>query len=602
MEHSPLTTSPVGMTSLARATESLAGEFRLTPLLERILTAAVDLMQCDSGSLCLVDQAAGVYRKVIDLGVGCQSGEEFPLTEGVTGAVVRNDGTVNFRRYSDVPFGHVSPNDIRHGRSVIGVPIRLGDEFIGACIVFGNSPSRVFDVRDAELLELFALHAATAIATSRLHADVVTRASESASEFGRESTLREIHDTIGRSVASIVANLESPIPALGPDHEELKQNLERARRHAREALEDLERSAQSLVPHQLRGRSLNDAVNDELEWVRSHSTLKTDLVVVGGHGELPAKLSTPLFRIAREALSNAVRHSDASRLRVGLIFEEDNVSVVVEDDGEGFAVGTAPTGMGTGLAAMEARAEAAGGVLTVDSTPGWGTRVTARLPRGRALLERAEDEPIRAMVVHENAIVRAGLVATLSTACPDVRVIGSVDDPADARATTSLLQPDVVVVRLRRTETIARHVSALRNARRDVGIVLVGDSEDDAMMQAAALAGVNGVIGVASEPEEIALAVRAAARGDVEVPSPVRSLGAANAAQVSRQDLTPREAEVSDLVCEGLGDKQIATRLGISVKTVEKHVGALLRKTGAHNRTMLAVLIANAEAQQRVSA
>ena len=153
---------------LAALANDLAGEFALEPLLERILRNAVLLLGCESGSICTIDELRQVYRKEVDLDVGCRSGEVFPLDEGVTGAVVRADGAVTFSRYSAVPGGHIHPDDVRCSRAVVGVPIRLGSVIIGACIVFGNDAERTFDGDDTRLLELFAIHAAVAIANSRL--------------------------------------------------------------------------------------------------------------------------------------------------------------------------------------------------------------------------------------------------------------------------------------------------------------------------------------------------------------------------------------------------------------------------------------------------
>ena len=75
--------------ALTGAVEDLAGRFTLQPLLERILRRAVGLLGADAGSISTVDEAAGTYRKEADLGVECQEGRVFPLTEGTTGAVVR---------------------------------------------------------------------------------------------------------------------------------------------------------------------------------------------------------------------------------------------------------------------------------------------------------------------------------------------------------------------------------------------------------------------------------------------------------------------------------------------------------------------------------
>src|ERR1700734_3250233 len=93
---------------LIAVAEDLAGEFSLRPLLERILRRCTELLGCHAGSICSVDEAAGTYRKEADIGVACQSGQVFPLTEGMTGTVVARRGPVWFNRYDQVPGGHVA--------------------------------------------------------------------------------------------------------------------------------------------------------------------------------------------------------------------------------------------------------------------------------------------------------------------------------------------------------------------------------------------------------------------------------------------------------------------------------------------------------------
>lgn len=156
------------LADLALRAGDLAGEFSLEPLLERILRNAVELLHCTSGSICTIDAEQNTYRKEADLGVGCRSGEVFPLDEGVTGAVVHAGAPVAFRRYSAVPGGHIRADDVRHSRAVLGAPIRLGGVIVGACVVFGSDIEREFDESDMQLLELFTIHAAVAIANSRM--------------------------------------------------------------------------------------------------------------------------------------------------------------------------------------------------------------------------------------------------------------------------------------------------------------------------------------------------------------------------------------------------------------------------------------------------
>ena len=73
--------------AITAVAQHLAGEFSLRPLLERILMRCTELLGCDAGSICSVDEDAGTYRKEADVGIRCQSGQVFPLTEGMTGAV-----------------------------------------------------------------------------------------------------------------------------------------------------------------------------------------------------------------------------------------------------------------------------------------------------------------------------------------------------------------------------------------------------------------------------------------------------------------------------------------------------------------------------------
>lgn len=157
------------MTLISTLAEDLAGEFRLQPLLEKILTNAVRLLDCHSGSICTIDETSNTYRKEVDLDVHCQAGQIFRLDEGVTGAVKRAGRCVSFRRYADVPFGHIDHGDDRFRSPVIGIPLTHNHSLIGAFIVFGQPFSEPFAAEDSAQLELFATHASIAIVNARAH-------------------------------------------------------------------------------------------------------------------------------------------------------------------------------------------------------------------------------------------------------------------------------------------------------------------------------------------------------------------------------------------------------------------------------------------------
>jgi signal transduction protein with GAF and PtsI domain len=178
----------------------------LRPLLERILVHATGLLHGDAGSLCSVDEAAGTYPKEADIGVACQSGQVFPLTEGMTGIVVARRAPTWFRRCDQVPGGHVAQSERATLRGVIGVPLEWRGRIIGASIVFSRDQCRVFGSDDAELLELFARHAAIALAHARLH--------EAAEERAR-SRRDPAWPFTGRTAAGRIAGRQSRLARCG---------------------------------------------------------------------------------------------------------------------------------------------------------------------------------------------------------------------------------------------------------------------------------------------------------------------------------------------------------------------------------------------------
>ena len=127
--------------------------------------------------------------------MACQSGAVFPLTEGMTGAVVARRAPVWFDRYDDVPGGHVAPESRATIRGVIGVPLEWRGRIIGACIVFSRDGRRAFGPADAELLRLFARHAAIALANARMHEENA-RLTSAATENRRLRRLLQLRDEL----------------------------------------------------------------------------------------------------------------------------------------------------------------------------------------------------------------------------------------------------------------------------------------------------------------------------------------------------------------------------------------------------------------------
>jgi signal transduction histidine kinase/DNA-binding NarL/FixJ family response regulator len=580
--------------ALAAMATDLAGQFALAPLLERILRHTMELLGCESGSICTVDEVAGTYRKEVDLGVGCLSGQTFPLDEGVTGEVVRARRSVIFDEYADVRGGHITTEDRASLHGVIGVPIRWDGSIIGTCVVFSRDPLRRFTDDDATLVELFATHAAIAIANARLHALAAQKESDAAIMAERERVVRDVHDTVGRGLAAVLLHLDAAEREFQAHHDPVPA-ITQARAAARVALGETQRTVLGLGPALLDGRSLNEAVALELDWLRSTAGLDTRLVVVGEPTTLAPETARQLFRIVQESLTNVLEHARARRVRVGLVYGGEGITALIEDDGCGFdlsSLSTAPSspGRGLGLRSLAARARHLGGTLHIDSTAQWGTRVRAEVPYLTAAMSDASRSRWRVLVVHRRPVVRAGLVRMLGLVEPDIQVVGEVDNAKQAIEAFELLRPHVVLADLDLQHIDGVQLTAyLRASDPAAAVVLLIGSVADDRVRAAAQIGAVGFVEHDADPASLARSIVAAARGDSLVTAEFLSRFTASLSAATDDDhLTARERQVRALVEQGLPDKQIAAELDISVKTVEKHVGAILRKTGAANRTMLA--------------
>jgi len=622
---------------LIAVAEDLAGEFSLRPLLERILRRCTELLGCPAGSICSVDEAAGTYRKEADIGVACQSGRVFPLTEGMTGAVVAHRAPIWFARYDEVHGGHVAPGDRATLRGVIGVPLEWRGRIIGACIVFSRDERRVFGPDDAELLELFARHAAIALATAQMHEAAEERARAEAAAAERDRLLGEVHDSLTQRLVSIRVHLDAG-------------QFEQASTAARDALAETRLTLLGLASSPLNGQTLEAALRSEAAWAQSIGGLELRYVSAGTPAAMEESLAHGVLLVAREALTNIVRHARANSVRLGLMYEPDAVTLLVQDDGQGFDPKAGWPGDRFGLRALSERARVLGAAVDVDSLAGWGTRIRARFPY--RLGEEQAAPRLRVLIAAARPLLRAGIARLLSATDPGLEVVGEAATAEQALKACAGLWPDVVLADLGLPagdpavsgSGPARHAGDSTAApapmaplapmdpmaplapmasldplaapgrpgppvpdvtglllRRHPGLAVVGLCEvgDEKLVATAIRAGARGCVDTGADGPELARAVIAAGRGQAILSGPaLQRLQGGLRDDEAGPALTERERQVRSLMEQGLPDKLIAEQLVLSIKTVEKHVGAVLRKTGARNRTELAALAGQARLRQ----
>jgi len=197
---------------------------------------------------------------------------------------------------------------------------------------------------------------------------------------------------------------------------------------------------------------------------------------------------------------------------------------------------------------------------------------------------------IRVLVVDDHTIVRNGLVQLLAAA-GDLEVIGSAGDGRTAVELSAEHQPDVVLMDLSMPGMSGIEATRLIGERAPGAQVLVLTSFVDRDRVVEALdAGAIGYLLKDAEPEELISGIRSAARGESPLdPRAARTMLAAQRSAGPLETLTDREREVLTLVADGLPNKQIARRLGISEKTVKSHLTSAFRTIGVDDRVQAGI-------------
>ncbi len=197
---------------------------------------------------------------------------------------------------------------------------------------------------------------------------------------------------------------------------------------------------------------------------------------------------------------------------------------------------------------------------------------------------------IRVALADDHRVVRVGLEQLLAT-FDDVEWVGSADGGEAAIALCASERPDVLLLDLQMPSVGGIEVTRrLRVVAPDTNVVVFTSFSDREGIVRALDAGAVGYLLKDAEPEELHAALRAAARGEAPLaPRAAAALLAERRSRPTEVELSPREREVLQLVLDGLANKQIARRLGISEKTVKGHLTNLFQRIGVTDRTQAAL-------------
>jgi PAS domain S-box-containing protein len=277
----------------------------------------------------------------------------------------------------------------RHVRSWIGVPIVAGGQVIGIYSL-DKTIANFFVTEHVQLTEALAGQAAVAIQNAWLFNQLragrerlqsLSRRLVEIQEAERLYVARELHDEAGQALTALVYGLGELERETSP--EQRSRRLTDLKKMTHEVLESLHHLAMDLRPASLDFLGLVPALNQYVKVTGERYGLNAQFKVVGLPEErMPAAMETALYRIVQEALTNVIRHAQATRVDVLLECRNEQVVLVVEDNGRGFESDqTEQVQAGhLGLVGMQERAEMLGGTLVIESAPNSGTTIVIEVP------------------------------------------------------------------------------------------------------------------------------------------------------------------------------------------------------------------------------
>jgi len=366
--------------ALDAAVRGIAALVSVDDVLQVIVDRVRPLLAAEYAALGIVDDRGHIER-FITSGMDDATRRAIgplPQGHGMLGLIIREDRSFRVPDINTDPRRYGFPPNHPPMHSFLGVPIAYGGDTIGRLYLTNKIGESEFSAADLRLAETFALHAGIAMTNARL----LERSRLLAIAQERDRISKDLHDGIIQNLYAVSLGLESVADMLGAEGHAAGPSIEDAIDSIHHAIGDIRNFIVGLRSDLLDGVGLSTGLASIVDETRQHTSIAITLDVSGSPGDAEPEITSHLLAIAREALSNVVRHSRATNARITAQGPPSTSSVVlvVEDDGTGFDPAAVTRHGHQGLSNMRERAAAIGGTLSWEPAPGAGTRVVVRLP------------------------------------------------------------------------------------------------------------------------------------------------------------------------------------------------------------------------------
>ena len=365
------------LAALDVAVQGISGVLALEGVLQLIVDRVRELGDAEYAALGIA-HPDGVIERFITAGLTQDERERIgalPRGHGLLGLIIREGETFRIPDIATDGRRYGFPPNHPEMHSFLGVPITVKGEPVGDLYLTNKRGAAEFSADDQRLVERFAAHAGLAIENARLS----ERVQALAVVEERERIGRDLHDGIIQRIYGVTLNLDDVAEIARQDPTAAAERVDRAIDALHEAIGEIRTFIYGLRPGLDYEGSMGSALESLAEETRLNTTLQIDVVAPRVPGLSPA-VRGELVSIAREALSNIVRHAAATGATIEVSALDGQVLLEIGDDGSGFDVTASRDDGHHGLANMRRRAEALGGRLQVESASGAGTRIIVAVP------------------------------------------------------------------------------------------------------------------------------------------------------------------------------------------------------------------------------
>ncbi|MGA2670909.1 MAG: GAF domain-containing protein [Dehalococcoidia bacterium] len=389
------------LVALSRVSAAISGLQNLDSILRIGLDNVLNIMNGTVGGIMLLDELTQTLSYRVYHGLSDKYAEEMHLKlgEGIAGKVAQSGRSVLLEDISSEPdAARIDLISSEGLRAFISVPLRAKDNVLGVMNVASHVPHR-FTKEDVHLLHSIGDQLGIAIEQARLQERLrkarerlrkLARQNLVAEEEERRRIARELHDETSQSLSGIALQLEALIEMSaksGNQDAQFIAGLKKVQSLTVQVHKEVNRVMSNLHPSVLDTLGLVAAVRQHVKNSLQPLNINVTVEVKGTEMRFPPDVEAALFRVFQGSIGNIAEHSKAKNASIVLVYQPNEFSLSISDDGQGFDVSkitdVEESGRGRGLFSMRERIGFLGGTSGIESKIGAGATVWAKIPIGQ---------------------------------------------------------------------------------------------------------------------------------------------------------------------------------------------------------------------------